>query len=297
MMQLKQQLQAEPLFMKICCNYCTAILFLCASLLNTVHAQQEVWNKSPRELFEMIGNPQVDLSDQGPAFENLKDKASYISGAQATNNIEAAYYLAECYVTGKTGDGGPNYSRNQKGFPPNRPESYTIAIPLYESAAAYDHLPSLVRLSEIYADGKYSGKDSDKSLTYLIRAAKLGDTNSLQNLLPLYSAGFPGVTDESQKFIGMKLLADNGNPEAQIGLAKSLISKNSKEASDEVKGLLIPLADKGNVSAVAVLKEIQDSEDAARVEAQKVAEAQTVQKELLEKQNAIVTGYAFQCQA
>jgi TPR repeat protein len=116
----------------------------------------------------MIGNPQVDLPDQGSAYENLKDKGSYISGPEDKEHIEAAYYLAECYVTGKTGDGGPDYARNQNGFPPNRPEAYELALPLYENAAQYDHIPSLVKLSAIYADEKYALKDLDKSLTYLI---------------------------------------------------------------------------------------------------------------------------------
>ena len=57
-------------------KYSVAILILCASLLNTVHAQQAIWGKSPKELFETIGNPQFDLRDQGSAYENLKDKAA-----------------------------------------------------------------------------------------------------------------------------------------------------------------------------------------------------------------------------
>ncbi|MEI8292026.1 MAG: hypothetical protein WCH99_21360 [Verrucomicrobiota bacterium] len=273
--------------MKNCYNYCIAMLALCVSLLNTVHAQQEVFGKSPKALFEMIGNPQVDLSDKGAAFEQLTDKSSgYPETWRAgdTNSIAAAYYLAECYVTGITGDGGPLYARNQNGFPPNRPEAYKLAIPLYEKAAYYDYLPSLVRLSAIFADEKYLGKDSDKALTYLIRAAKLGDANSFQSLLPLYSAGFPGVTDARQKFMGMELLADNGVPEAQIELSKWLIAKNSYKAFDEAKEFLTPLADKGNSSALALLQEIEDKVNAAHLKEQKAAADKASQKELANKQ-------------
>jgi hypothetical protein len=262
-------------------NYSVIILILCASFLNTAHAQQAVWGKSPKELFEMIGNTQVDLSDQAPAYENLKDKASgdpSMWSAGDTNSIEAAYYLAECYVSGKTGDGGPLYSRNQKGFPPNRPEAYELAVPLYEKAAYYNYLPSLVKLSVIYADEGYAGRDLNKSLTYLIKAARLGDKVSLDKIASLYSSDFPGVSDESQKFAGVELLASNGNPEAQIELSKSLIAKSSKEATDKAKEFLIPLAEKGNVSAVALLTEVKNREDADRIKTEKVAAVVTARK-------------------
>lgn len=267
-------------------NCFAPILVLCVSLLSAVHAQQEVWNKSPKELFDMLGNPKEELSDQGPAYENLKDKAAYISGAQATNNIDAAYYLAECYVSGKTGKGGPDYWSNQKGFSPNRPEAYDLAVPLYEKAAEYDHIPSLVRLSAIYADEKYSGKDSDKSLTYLFRAAKCGDKTSLKNLSQLYSNGFPDVTSETQKNMAVEVLADNGYPEAQIEFSKVLISKNTKESLDIAMGFLVPLSIDGSASASSLLKEMQTKENDARVLAEKAAEDEKTQKELLEKQHA-----------
>ncbi|MEI8292194.1 MAG: hypothetical protein WCH99_22210 [Verrucomicrobiota bacterium] len=263
-------------------NSFVAILVLFASFTNTLHADY-----SPKECYERIGNPQVDLSDQGAAFSSLTEGAAGYAetwSAGDTNRIEAAYYLAECYVSGKTGDGGPDFLRNQKGFPPNQPEAYKLAIPLYEKAAYYDYLPALVRLSAIFADEKYSGKDADKSLTYLIRAAKLGDANSFQNLLPLYSAGFPGVTDERQKFMGMELLADNGVPEAQVELSKWLIAKNSYKAFDEAKQFLTPLADKGNSSAVALLQEIEDKVNAAHLKEQKAAADEASQKELAKKQ-------------
>ena len=264
---------------------------MCASLLNTVHAQQAIWGKSPKELFETIGNPQFDLRDQGSAYENLKDKAAgdpRAWGGDANSikaNCEASYYLAECYLSGKTGEGGPDYSRNQKGFPPNRPEAYELALPLYEKGAGHDdYLPSLVKLSAIYADEKYAGKNSDKSLTYLIKAAKLGDKDSLDKLSSLYSSNFPGVSDENQKYMGMELLANNGNPEAQVGLSKVLISKNSEDATDKAKGFLIPLAEKGNVSAVALLAEVKNREDAARIQAEKIAADEALQKAPAKKQ-------------
>jgi TPR repeat protein len=268
-------------------KYCVAILILCASLLYTVHAQQAIWGKSPKELFGMIGNPQVDLSDQGSAYRILENKPSgdpSMWRAGDTNSIEGAYYLAECYVSGKTGEGGPDYSRNQKGFPPNRPEAFELAVPLYEKAAYYDYLPSLVKLSAIYADEKYAGKNLDKSLTYLIKAAKLGDKDSLDKLASLYSSNFPGVSDENQKYMGMELLANNGNPEAQVGLSKVLISKNSEDATDKAKGFLIPLAEKGNVSAVDLLAEVKKRKNAARIQAEKIAANEALQKAPAKKQ-------------
>jgi cytolysin (calcineurin-like family phosphatase) len=69
-------------------NYFVAILVLCVCFLNTVHADQ-----SPKELFEIIGNPQFDLREQGSAYETLKDKASgdpSIWRAGDTNSIEGA---------------------------------------------------------------------------------------------------------------------------------------------------------------------------------------------------------------
>jgi hypothetical protein len=260
-------------------NYFVAILILCTNFLSIVHADQAIWDKSPKDLFELIGNQQADLPDRDSAYENLKDNASRISGSQATNNIEAAYYLAECYVSGKTGDGGPIYARNQKGFSPNRPEAYKLALPLYEDAAQNNHIPSLVKLSSLYADGNYVPKDLDKSLTYLVKAAKLGDKDSLGKLLPMYSTGFPGVTNETQKFMGMEVLADGGNPEAQIELSKWLISKESKESFDDAKHFLVPLADKGNVSAIALLKEMESKVNAARAEGQKAQELQIEKKQ------------------
>ena len=187
------------------------MLVLCASFLSTVHAQ------SPKALFEMIGNPQVDLNSQHQAYYRLDDSASgspdmWWAGDTRTNHIESAYYLAECYLSGKTGKGGPDpglpeNEQSRKGFPLNRPEAYKLAVPLYEKAAYYNYLPSLVKLSAIYADDRYAGKNLDKSLTYLIKAAKLGDKNSIEKLSSLFSATFPGVTDESQKYAGTEVLA------------------------------------------------------------------------------------------
>lgn len=234
----------------------------------------------------MIGNPQVDLADQGSAYRILEDKPSgdpSMWRAGDTNSIEGAYYLAECYVSGKTGEGGPDYSRNQKGFPPNRPEAFKLAVPLYEKAAYFDYLPSLVKLSAVYANEKYAGKNLDKSLAYLIKAGKLGDKDSLVKLSSLYFSNFPGVSDENQKYLGMELLANNGNPEAQIGFSKQLIAKGSKDNFDKAKVIIVPLADKGSAPAAALLKEIESRENAARIQAEKIAAAEALQKENAEK--------------
>lgn len=126
------------------------------------------WGDSPKDFYEMIGNPQVDLPEQGSAYEKLKSASAWEPyNGDFSKYIMANYYLAECYVSGKTGEGGLDFARNQKGFPPNRPEAYGIAIPLYENAARHDHIPSLLKLSEIYADEKYPQKDPNKSFAYL----------------------------------------------------------------------------------------------------------------------------------
>ncbi len=192
---------------------------------------------SPEQLFEMIGNPQVDLDRQGSAYRKLVDSAANISSREAkVVNIESAYYLAECYVTGKTGKGGPDYLRNKNGFPPNRPEAYKLAIPLYASAAQYDHILSLVKLSSIYADGNYELKDLNKSLTYLVRAAKLGDKPSLESLSQLYSGGFVGVTDENVISTSIEALASLGNPDAQLALSKKAAAAEAlQKQQDEAR--------------------------------------------------------------
>ena len=93
---------------------------------------QSLTDYSPKRCFEMIGNPQVGLPDQHHAFYILTTGSDYEpsdSRADFSKYSETSYYLAECYVSGKTGAGGPDYARNQKGFPPNRPEAYELAIP------------------------------------------------------------------------------------------------------------------------------------------------------------------------
>lgn len=261
-------------------NYCVAILILCIGFLNAVHAQQAIWGNSPKELFEKIGNPQVDLSDQSPAYENLKGKASYISGPQAKVNIDAAYYLAECYVSGKTGDGGPLYARNKKGFPPNRPEAYKLAIPFYESAAQYDHIPSLVRLSLIYADDNYKLKDLNISLTYLVKAAKLGDKPSLEKLSQLYSSGFAGVTDENLKSTSIEVLASLGNAEAQLVISKKAAAAEAiQKQQDEARQAVA-----AQTAAANEALQKQQTEARRAAAAQKAAAEEAFQKQQAEAQ-------------
>jgi TPR repeat protein len=257
-------------------SFYVTILAVCVFFTNTLHA-----DFSPRGCYEMIGNPQVGRPDQHHAYYILKSESNVYG---QLGNPDANYYLAECYINGKTGEGGPDYAQNQNGFPPNRPEAWALALPLYENAAQFDHIPSLVKLAALYADGKYVNQNLDKSLTYLVRAAKLGDKASLEKLLPWYSAGFPGINDERQKFMGMEALADRGYPEAQIELSKWLISKDSQKSFDEARGFLVPLADKGNISAVALLKDVETKVNAAREEAQRAAADEALQNVKAEKQ-------------
>ncbi len=256
-----------------------ATLVLCLSFANTLRADH-----SPKECYEMIGNPQVDSPEQHHAYYVLQSESN-ICGQRG--NPDANYYLAECYLSGKTGEGGPDYARNQHGFPPNRPEAYKLALPLYENAAKFDHVPSLLKLSALYADGKYVPKDSGKSFACLVQAAKLHDKSALDRLSTLYSAGFSGVTDENQKFVGLEALADGGYGDAQVELSKRLITNNSQSDFDKAKALLSPSADKGNSSAVALLKEIESRQNAALADAQKLAANEAAQKESAAKQKVL----------
>lgn len=129
----------------------TVSLILVSCAVGVISAYGELPRRpTPQQLYEMIGNPNVDSYDQAVAYSQLADYRS-----RREEEPEADYYLAECYVSGKTGDGGPLVARNEKGFPPNRPEAYKLALPLYMRAAEHGHIPSLLKLAGLYEEGKY----------------------------------------------------------------------------------------------------------------------------------------------
>ncbi len=237
------------------------IVLLCITVVSA-RAEEIMFIRDAKRLYNMIGNPNYDLADQGHAFGVLESRASGYDNADQ----DAVYYLAECYVTGKTGEGGPDFARNRKGFPPNRPEAYKLAVPLYERAADHNHLPSLVKLAGLYADGQYVPKDLDKSMTYLVRAVQLRDKAALTKLSELYSEGFRGVDNQARRFSLVELLANNGFPLAQLEVSQALISQNTKEAFDKAKHFLVPLAQNGNTNAAALLENIARKEDAQKAE-------------------------------
>jgi hypothetical protein len=71
---------------------------------------------SAKQSYDMIGNPRVDAPEQHHAFYLLQTQSGFepfSSSADFTTYTEANYYLAECYVSGKTGEGGPDYLRNK----------------------------------------------------------------------------------------------------------------------------------------------------------------------------------------
>ena len=249
------------------------ILVIFGTSINTSYADY-----SPKECYETIGNPKVDAPEQQHAFYLLQTQSGfepYSSSADFSAYSEANYYLAECYVSGKTGEGGPNFARNRNGFPPNRPEAYKLAIPLYENAARHDHTQSLQKLSALYIDGKYLPENANKVLAFFLETMEPGDTVALEKLSSIYSAGFRGVTEDHQRLLAIETLANGGYSEAQIALSKHLLSEQSEEALARANKFLVPLAERGNASAIALLKEVAASREAARVASQRAAEEET----------------------
>jgi hypothetical protein len=120
---------------------------------------------SPKECYDRIGNPKWDLFKQIDAYKQLRTTAK--------PRAEACYWLAESYISGKTGKGGPAFEVNRSGYPPNRTFAYKEAIPLLEEAAKDDHIPSLVRLYDLFHEGKYLPADHDKALTCLLQLDRL----------------------------------------------------------------------------------------------------------------------------
>ena len=247
----------------------------------TIHlfAQSALWGKSPKEYYDIIGNPKYDQSDQGVAFTQLQDYSK--------PRAEAKYWLAEVYISGKTGEGGPIYSRNGKGFPANRPEAYKLAIPLLVEAANDDCIPAIKRLVDIFYEGKYVEKDLETAVTCLTNLVKLGDTDSIKKLEGFYTNDLSKVTDARKRFSVMEILADSGFAPAQIELSKWLIGKNAKEAFDDAKKFLIPLSKNGNIEAIQLLTRIQSIENKSMELAQKKAleeaNVATLEKQKIEK--------------
>jgi len=256
------------------------VLLLCVVAFNALADDPPMFARKPKELYDIVGNPAHDQAEQSEAFGVLESRTR----GYDSSDPEAEYYLAECYVTGKTGKGGPALVGNKKGFSPNRSEAYDLALPLYENAARRNHVPSLVKLATIYGEGKYAPKDLNKSLTLLIRAAKLGDKNSSDKLSSVDAEGFPEITDKVQRLVIVNLLASNGFPNAQLELAKALILQDTKEAFDKAKRSLVPLAQNGNDAAAALLTEIKNKESSHR-EKQEAAlrEQQLADKKALEE--------------
>ncbi|MGI8437432.1 MAG: tetratricopeptide repeat protein [Chthoniobacterales bacterium] len=161
---------------------------------------------SSEALYEIIGNPRYDLYSQAGAFTKLKDYAP---------KPAAYYYLARCYITGKTGEGGPLYVRNQGGLPPNRPEAYELAVPLFQKAAELGHVPSILSLADLFASGRYVERDMDKAAIYWSMAAAKGDEAALAKLKEWYFGSPDTENNRAQRAAALKVLAENGVKEAK----------------------------------------------------------------------------------
>ncbi len=170
----------------------------------------EVWNLSSERLFQIVGNSQYDLYSQAGAFSQLEQKPP---------RPEAEYYLAQCYLTGKTGEGGPLYARNQQGFPANRPAAYKLAIPLLERAVERGHVPSMLYLGNLLAEGKYVEQDLNQAAAYWTKAAAKRDEAAVRKLQAWYFKA--PATDDNQaiRSEALKVLADNGVEAAKEQLA------------------------------------------------------------------------------
>lgn len=246
-------------------------LFLHSGIVAT-HAQSELWGKSPKEYYDIIGNAKYYDMDQGIAYTQLKEYAK--------PKGEALFWLAACYIQGKTGEGGPTYARNKKGFPPHRPEAYQLALPLLIESAKQGFLPSISLLATLFDDGEHVERNPDARLHWLSEGVRLGDKGSYVSLTKLFEAGFPEATDEESKAQAIKALSDRGLEEASIDYAKLLLRSNQDKNEIQAKALLNSLVDKGSQKAKEILEEIaaverQQSEnaqaEAKRIELQRIA--------------------------
>ena len=169
-----------------------------------------VWNQPPERLFQIIGNSQYDLYTQSGAFTQLEQQGS---------KSEAQYYLAQCYITGKTGEGGPIYARNQQGFPANRPAAYKLALPLLDRAVEQGHVPSMLYLGNLYADGKYVEQDLTQAAAYWTKAAAKGDEAAVRKLQAWYFKSTESGDNQAGRAEALKVLADNGVAAAKEQMA------------------------------------------------------------------------------
>jgi hypothetical protein len=182
---------------------------------------------TPKEYYDRIGNPKWDLFKQIEAYKQLRTTAS--------PRAEACYWLAESYISGKTGKGGPAFEVNRTGYPPNRTVAYKEAIPLLEEAAKDDHIPSLIRLYDLYHVGKYIPADHDKALSYLLQLDRLDQCTYRPVLERFYVEELTHVKSASLAQQATETLANSGYGPAKSAQDREIQRREPQSGSIAVR--------------------------------------------------------------
>lgn len=129
-----------------------------------------------------------------------------ISAGHVKDNISADFFFAKAvsfaivegnYFLGlkKEGDFRVSQTDNRSDYADKKESAIVNAIPYYKKSAEADHLPSIIRLSEIYKN-TFDVKDEQASLYYALKAATLGHSASMLLAADYLTHGYsPRIVD------------------------------------------------------------------------------------------------------
>lgn len=117
---------------------------------------------------------------------------------------------------------------NLEAYAAYKSGNYATAYEIWERLADSGNTTALINLANLFQQGQGVTEDQRRALSYVKRAAKLGDRRAQYELGMAYESGIVIDRDIDQAAYWLKKSADNGSPDGQFAYGVMLATARGK---------------------------------------------------------------------